>query len=61
MVTELSSGPFIALEIGDLNPNVHPYQNFRQLCGPFDPVSALVHFKICSIHRKDCTALYHDI
>ncbi|XP_031630001.1 nucleoside diphosphate kinase 7 [Contarinia nasturtii] len=37
MVTELSSGPFIALEIGCSNPNESPYQSFRQLCGPFDP------------------------
>lgn len=38
MVTELSSGPFIALEIGCHNSNESPYQPFRQLCGPFDPV-----------------------
>ncbi|XP_055319435.1 nucleoside diphosphate kinase 7 isoform X2 [Sitodiplosis mosellana] len=37
MVTELSSGPFIALEIGCSNSNESPYQPFRQLCGPFDP------------------------
>lgn len=40
MVTELSSGPFIALEIGCSNPNESPYQSFRQLCGPYDPVSS---------------------
>lgn len=39
MVTELSSGPFLAIEIGCANPNQSPYCCFRQLCGPFDPVT----------------------
>lgn len=38
MVSELSSGPFIAVEIGCSNPNESPYHTFRDLCGPFDPV-----------------------
>lgn len=38
MVTELSSGPFLAIEIGCCNPCQSAYQSFRQLCGPFDPV-----------------------
>lgn len=44
MVTELSSGPFIVLEIGLCDP-IHPaYCRFRQLCGPSDPVT-IIHFK----------------
>lgn len=38
MVTELSSGPFIALEIGCSDPNKTAYQSFRRFCGPFNPV-----------------------
>lgn len=41
MVTELSSGPFLAIEIGALNPNVSVHQSFRQLCGPTDPVNII--------------------
>lgn len=41
MVTELSSGPLIAIIIGSCNPQEHAYQSFRQLCGPFDPVIEL--------------------
>lgn len=40
MVTELSSGPFLAIEIG-CNNSKSPYSGFRQLCGPFDPVCEL--------------------
>lgn len=39
MVTELSSGPFLALEIGCTDPNQSAYQSFRNLCGPLNPVS----------------------
>lgn len=39
MVTELSSGPFLALEIGRTDPNESAYKSFRCLCGPFNPVS----------------------
>lgn len=39
MVIELSSGPFLAMEIGHEDEHKHPYQEFRNLCGPIDPVS----------------------
>lgn len=39
MVTELSSGPFLALEIGRTDANQSAYQSFRHLCGPLNPVS----------------------
>lgn len=39
MVIELSSGPFIALEITSETCNV--YNDFRQMCGPSDPVSVI--------------------
>lgn len=39
MVTELSSGPFMALEIGCADPTQSAYQSFRYLCGPINPVS----------------------
>lgn len=52
MVTELSSGPFLAIEIGSANPDEHAYQSFRQLCGPSDPVIHVCpKIKIVSIHR----------
>lgn len=41
MVVELSSGPFLAMEIGHENENKHTYSEFRKLCGPIDPVSQL--------------------
>lgn len=41
MVSELSSGPFIAVEIGSSNPNESPFSAFRQFCGPFDSVIKL--------------------
>lgn len=41
MVTELSSGPLMALEIGKSNLNESAYKAFRELCGPFDPVRLL--------------------
>lgn len=40
MVTELSSGPFVALEIGVPNENQHAYNQFREFCGPRDPIVA---------------------
>lgn len=38
MVTELCSGPCMALEIVDTNK----LQTFRDFCGPADPVSTLI-------------------
>lgn len=39
MAIELAKGKCIALEVGADNPNVNVYKEFRQLCGPADPVS----------------------
>lgn len=44
MVIELSSGPFLAMEIGHEEENKHTYQEFRKLCGPIDPVSFFFFF-----------------
>lgn len=38
MVIELSSGPLLAVEIASKCAEEHPYQQFRELCGPMDPV-----------------------
>lgn len=42
MVRELSSGKFIALEIGASNASRNVYEEFRQLCGPSDPVRLVI-------------------
>lgn len=39
MVIELSSGPFLAIEIGCRTPGSSAYKKFREFCGPADPVS----------------------
>lgn len=46
MVTELSSGPFIAVEIGSSDSNVSAYEELRRLCGPFDPVRHFILLRI---------------
>lgn len=51
MVLELTSGKFVALEIGADNPNTNVYKDFRQLCGPSDPVRFLLAFLDWEINR----------
>lgn len=38
MVSELQSGPCIAMEITHKNENTDVVKEFRKLCGPMDPV-----------------------
>lgn len=38
MAIELSSGPFLAIEIGCRTGGSSVYKKFRELCGPADPV-----------------------
>lgn len=59
MVIELSSGPFLALEIDHSSGST--YKNFRDLCGPIDPVSALLSnfFKLFLI-VFNCFQFYFD-
>lgn len=38
MVIELSSGPFLAIEVASKCEDKHPCHAFRELCGPADPV-----------------------
>lgn len=42
MVRELSSGKFIALEVGANNANRNVYEEFRKFCGPSDPVCFVI-------------------
>lgn len=46
MVTEMYSGPCVAMEIQQTNPTV----TFREFCGPADPVSYCLKHKVCFIH-----------
>lgn len=49
MAIELSNGPFVALEIAAENPAANVHSDFRQFCGPSDPVHYLIkifHFKL---------------
>lgn len=46
MVLQLTSGKFVALEIGADSSKTNVYKYFRQLCGPSDPVSFLFAFWI---------------
>ncbi|XP_070512537.1 nucleoside diphosphate kinase homolog 7-like isoform X1 [Cardiocondyla obscurior] len=39
MVTELQSGPCIVMEVTHKDENLNIVANFRDLCGPMDPVS----------------------
>lgn len=42
MVTELSSGPFVAIEIAcSEHSKESAYQSFRRLCGPINPVNKM--------------------
>lgn len=43
MILELTSGKFVALEIGADNSSANVYKEFRKLCGPSDPVG----FDVC--------------
>ena len=47
MVTEMYSGPCVAIEVQQTNPT----RTFREFCGPADPVSCYLNFnEFCFIH-----------
>lgn len=43
MVNELQSGPCIVMEISHKDKDANIVANFRSLCGPIDPVSAILY------------------
>lgn len=57
MVLELANGPCIAMEIVSSQPDSNVYLDFRNLCGPTDPVSfnfvLIAHFFLALTYKQE--------